>query len=672
MGIFRSEDMDLYEITIPKDNAWEIMNKLGDIGIMHFINLNKDEQVFNLTFAPFIKRCEETEKRISFIEQECVRHNVPMTKPKSVQEFLNTINNMQSRIKKAGNMFFESIEEEIKQKEKFVQEQTRKGKEIHDSFNLLFEYKTVLKKAEKILNFQARGLVPEQAALGSLNDDGDKDAREQLIGGGANIAVGHLAGTINKDEELRFKKLIFRATRGNALTYFEDFNNQIRDYYGNGTQKSVYVVIFQEGSSVREKIVKICDSFLGERFDIPPGGVSEKIREINAKIHDAEHVMGTTNDEVRNYLMKINKMENTETSVIQLYKWFVIKEKALYENLNKLKMGDRLLIGLFWCPVSQTKNISEEIQKIKQDRNISGPQMWKREGHGITPPSYFKTNEFTEVFQEIVNTYGVPNYKEVNPAMFAIVTFPFLFGVMFGDIFHGFMLLLFGSFLCLMNEKIKDTAIGALSGARYLILMMGFFAFFIGICYNDFASIPIWGGTCWECPRPIPTGTQVCKLKPDCVYNIGVDPSWYISNNQLTFVNNMKMKMSVIFGVAQMSLGIFMKAFNSLHFGHLVDFFFEFLPQITLLWALFGWMNLLIIVKWLTYWPDEHRAPGIISVMINMFLGFGKVETEGENGVDAIIGGPTTQQTISIILLVTALICVPLMLLGKLYTQSHV
>jgi len=56
MGIFRSEDMDLYEITIPKDNAWEIMNKIGDIGIMHFINLNKDEQVFNLTFAPFIKR----------------------------------------------------------------------------------------------------------------------------------------------------------------------------------------------------------------------------------------------------------------------------------------------------------------------------------------------------------------------------------------------------------------------------------------------------------------------------------------------------------------------------------------------------------------------------------------------------------------------------------------
>lgn len=123
--------------------------------------------------------------------------------------------------------------------------------------------------------------------------------------------------------------------------------------------------------------------------------------------------------------------------------------------------------------------------------------MWKREGHGIVPPSYFKTNEFTEPFQQIIDTYGVPNYKEVNPAIFAIVTFPFLFGVMFGDIFHGFMLLMFGSFMVFTNDQLKNSPLGPLFAARYLITMMGFFAFFSGICYNDFASIPIWGGTCF-------------------------------------------------------------------------------------------------------------------------------------------------------------------------------
>lgn len=159
------------------------------------------------------------------------------------------------------------------------------------------------------------------------------------------------------------------------------------------------------------------------------------------------------------------------------------------------------------------------------------------------------------------------------------------------------------------------------------------------------------------------------------MYAIGIDPVWYKSENELQFINNLKMKMAVIFGVAHMSLGIFMKAFNAFHFKKPLDFFFEFLPQIILLWVLFGWMNLLIIIKWLTPWyitkdnepnpPNQNvnRAPGIISVMINMFLGFGETDTEE---FESIAGSPDTQKYISIVLLVIALICIPLMLLGKL------
>jgi V-type H+-transporting ATPase subunit a len=66
----------------------------------------------------------------------------------------------------------------------------------------------------------------------------------------------------------------------------------------------------------------------------------------------------------------------------------------------------------------------------------------------------------------------------------------------------------------------------------------------------------------------------------------------------LAYTNKLKMKISVIIAVLQMSMGIIMKGFNSLYFKRLVDFFFEFIPQIIFLLALFGWMDILIIAKW--------------------------------------------------------------------------
>jgi V-type H+-transporting ATPase subunit a len=245
--------------------------------------------------------------------------------------------------------------------------------------------------------------------------------------------------------------------------------------------------------------------------------------------------------------------------------------------------------------------------------------------------------------------------------MFGIVTFPFLFGVMFGDIGHGFLLFLFGVFLCLCAEKLRESAIGALVSARYLIVLMGVFSIFNGICYNDFMSIPLDISTCYDV-QTRPDGTRVGKLTEDCVIAIGIDPTWFLATNVLTFVNGFKMKMAVIFGVVHMSLGIFMKAFNSLYFGHLVDFFFEFLPQIILLWSLFGFMNVLIVVKWLTPWAGrESESPSIIAIMINMFLSQGEVE----EGMAPLLWSASTQQLISLILLLIAFITVPLMLLVK-------
>lgn len=70
------------------------------------------------------------------------------------------------------------------------------------------------------------------------------------------------------------------------------------------------------------------------------------------------------------------------------------------------------------------------------------------------PPTYFQTNKYTVCFQEIVDSYGIARYREANPAVFTIVTFPFLFAVMFGDFGHGLFMLMFAGYLVLAENKL--------------------------------------------------------------------------------------------------------------------------------------------------------------------------------------------------------------------------
>lgn len=87
-----------------------------------------------------------------------------------------------------------------------------------------------------------------------------------------------------------------------------------------------------------------------------------------------------------------------------------------------------------------------------------------------------------------------------------------------------------------------------------------------------------------------------------------------------------------------MSMGIIMKGFNAAYFKKPLDFIFEFIPQIILILALFGWMDILIIAKWIEpkdvyknysdvteadKYNEVHLSPPIITTMIDMFLAFG-------------------------------------------------
>eukprot|EP00913_Durusdinium_trenchii_P015696 g14751.t1 len=76
----------------------------------------------------------------------------------------------------------------------------------------------------------------------------------------------NIAGVIHQEEQDRFARMLFRATRGNTFTHFQQIFEPMRDpKTGRQVHKSVFVIYFQDhrmGSSVSamsEKINKSLD-----------------------------------------------------------------------------------------------------------------------------------------------------------------------------------------------------------------------------------------------------------------------------------------------------------------------------------------------------------------------------------------------------------------------------
>lgn len=227
-------------------------------------------------------------------------------------------------------MYFEDIEKEVKSQHDFISEQIEILKKMKDDYNYLIEYKNVLSKAASILG----GKRVESEDSMSLDNSNDSVSIHKSLMDAHEITIGHVAGTILREEQERFHKMIFRVTRGNAIVTFKEFTKPVIDYFGKRQMKTVYVIIFQEGEFIREKIIRICDSFMGQRFEIPYGGFTGKLRELELKIRDAKKLF-SVNSKIRTFLSKTNTVENEESSALIIHEWYTIKERAIFSTLDR-------------------------------------------------------------------------------------------------------------------------------------------------------------------------------------------------------------------------------------------------------------------------------------------------------------------------------------------------
>ena len=381
-----------------------------------------------------------------------------------------------------------------------------------------------------------------------------------------------VTGVILRERLASFERMLWRVCMGNVFLRQADIEKPFEDpATGDDVYKSVFIIFFQ-GEQLKTKVRKICNGFRATLYPCPdtPNERRQMISHVSSRVDEINIVLKQTTDHRYRVLVAASK---------HIKKWFikVRKIKAIYHTLNmfNLDVTQKCLIAECWCPLLDLERIRFALRRGTERSGSTVPPILNHMETKEEPPTFNRTNKFTQGFQNLVDSYGVAKYREVNPALFTIITFPFLFAVMFGDAGHGILMTLFALWMVLkekgiMAQKSKNEIFNTFFGGRYMILLMGLFSIYTGLMYNDIFSKSLnLFGSAWSVRPKSKFSLDDIELEaniPDdyrgTPYIFGMDPIWQVSTNKILFLNSYKMKVSVLLGVGQMLFGVLLSFYN--------------------------------------------------------------------------------------------------------------
>uniref|UniRef100_A0A8C1KVY3 V-type proton ATPase subunit a n=1 Tax=Cyprinus carpio TaxID=7962 RepID=A0A8C1KVY3_CYPCA len=591
--LFRSEEMTLAQLFLQSEAAYCCVSELGELGMVQFRDLNPDVNVFQRKFVNEVRRCEEMDRKLSEWIHTCTNTHTKTSDSPGSSEMTHSckINTNQEALKK--------------------------------NFLELTELKHILRRTQQFF---------DEVWLSSHN---------MITNSRVCLPCRFVAGVINRERIPTFERMLWRVCRGNVFLRQTEIEDPLEDpttVSGDQVHKSVFIIFFQ-GDQLKNRVKKICEGFRASLYPCPetPQERKEMAAGVNTRIDDLQMVLNQTEDHRQRVLQAAAKTIRV---------WFikVRKMKAIYHTLNlcNIDVTQKCLIAEVWCPVSDLDSIQFALRRGTERSGSTVPSILNRMQTKQTPPTFNKTNKFTSGFQNIVDAYGIGTYREINPAPYTIITFPFLFAVMFGDMGHGLLMTCAALYLViretrLLAQKSDNEMFNMIFAGRYIILLMGIFSVYTGLIYNDcFSKSLNMFGSSWSVrPMFFPKGNWTSTLDGNSVlqldpavpgvfggpYPLGIDPIWNVATNKLTFLNSFKMKMSVILGVIHMLFGVTLSLFNHLYFKKPLNIFLGFIPEIVFMSSLFGYLIILIFYKWTAYDAVTSKdAPSLLIAFINMCL----------------------------------------------------
>ncbi|KAM9173569.1 V-type proton ATPase 116 kDa subunit a 4 [Pangshura tecta] len=656
-SMFRSEEMCLTQLFLQVEAAYCCVAELGELGLVQFRDLNVNVNSFQRKFVNEVRRCESLERILRFLENE-MENEIVIFKPEKYPE-----------TPLPREMI--DLETVLEKLEGELQEANQNQQTLKQNFLELTELKHLLKKTQDF--FETETNLPDDF----FNEDTSGLLELRSTPAAVAAKLGFTAGVIKRERMVPFERLLWRACRGNIYLRYTEMDAALEDPITKEQMKKNVFIIFYQGEQLNQKIKKICDGFRATVYTCPESAAErrEMANGVNTRIEDLNAVITQTESHRQRLLRE---------AAANMWTWGikVKKIKAIYHILNccNIDVTQQCVIAEIWFPMADSGRIKKALQQGMERSGSTISPILTAVQSKMAPPTFNRTNKFTAGFQNMVDAYGVGSYREMNPAPYTIITFPFLFAVMFGDCGHGAVMLAFALWMVtnektLLAQKSDNEIWNTFFGGRYLILLMGIFSIYTGFIYNDCfsKSFNIFGSS-WHTRPMFRNNTwnlhvleenQVLQLDPAVPgvysgnpYPFGIDPIWNIASNKLTFLNSYKMKMSVVMGITQMVFGVILSLFNHIYFKKTINIVLQFIPEMIFILCLFGYLVFMVIFKWCHF--DVHvsqKAPSILIHFINMFLFNYNDPTNGPLYPH--------QEEVQSFLVIFALIAVPWMLLFK-------
>ena len=218
-------------------------------------------------------------------------------------------------------------------------------------------------------------------------------------------------------------------------------------------------------------------------------GINEVVQNVEEYSWAAQQFeMTSTNRAVIKFFVPLSKKKTIQENLFNNFKDNIIiesidvsKKRPIYETYAKkaIKKEKSKLKAKY----DESKSKNEKDEKLEDLRDIT--------------PRIMKNFFMVRPFEAITKMYGTPSYSEIDPTPIIAFTFPILFGIMFGDIGHGLVLIISGFIGALVFKKRKKQ----LSSFCWIIFYCGWAAFFIGFLYGEFFGyheIEIFGNILWN------------------------------------------------------------------------------------------------------------------------------------------------------------------------------